>query len=233
MRVIHGHFSPARLTGIPNVCRAVLLRDPLERLQSHFCYNFQYRFNIREDYRFFRRPEFSGRRQFDLECFSQWVLFKKLDNYQTRFLVGDFENPVDGKMLQQAEAVLRDMHIVGTSCALTGFLEQLSCVLDTDPLGLRHVNPSDRRILHLSAAERQAIVDRFLPFDQQLFQKAIELSARTKFSPILRQRPATVPQARTSLDVIFRNRTAPELIRRTRRSLFSNWRLMKTKARSA
>ncbi|HWU56902.1 MAG TPA: hypothetical protein VN175_15430, partial [Rhizomicrobium sp.] len=170
LRVVHGHFAPAKLAGLKNVCRAVLLRDPLERLQSHFCYHFQHRLRFRDDLKFFSQPQFAGERRFGLECFSQWIGLKKFDNYQTRFLVGNFKDPVDAAMQGRAEALLREMDIVGVCEALPAFLRRLSHVLHNRSLNLQHVNSSDRTVLQLAPAERQEIIDRFLRFDQALHQ---------------------------------------------------------------
>lgn len=227
LRLVHGHISPARLSGLRNICRVILLRDPLERLQSHFCYNFQHRLRLGDDFRFFSQSDYAGRRRFDLECFAQWVSEKNFDNYQTRFLVGNFKDPVDEAMLARAEAVLREMDLVGTCNALPTFLSRLSHALHTRPLNMRHVNASDRTVLQLTPAEQAEVAGRFLTFDLALQRTARMLSEGQRApSPILRERVAVSPPV-----LPFRNRTARELLRRTGRGLFFGLRRVKARAR--
>jgi hypothetical protein len=231
LRLVHGHLSPARLSGLRNICRVVLLRDPLERLQSHFCYTFQRRLHFRDDFNFFSQPQYAGKRKFDLECLCQWVLERKFDNYQTRFLAGNFKDPVDEAMLARAEAVLRGMDVVGTCDALPTFLNRLSHVLHIRSLNLRHTNISDRTVLQLAPVEREEVADRFLKFDQALYDTALTLSeGQRALLPIQRERAAALPLSRKVV-FPFRNRTALELLRRTRRRLFVGLRQAKARAR--
>jgi hypothetical protein len=172
----HGHVSPTRLPPRDAFISAAILRDPTERMLSHFCYAYENRFRGHRLSQYFRRPEHLGRPQFGYADMIHWLKEFKWDNVQTRFLSGTFRAPVGEAECARALEALEKLDIVGVTENLDPFFASVGDVLGA-PLRIRVTNTSDRRVLNIDESERRLLCSEFLRFDEIVYRAAQKKAA--------------------------------------------------------
>lgn len=193
--LLHGHASPRLMPDSVPLRRATLLRDPLDRLLSHFCFAFMTRHRGVYQSSYFRQPGLYGRREFYMDDLCNWTTTFGTDNLQVRVMSGQSRvmhgytrAPVTREDIQRAISVLDTMDLVG----ITSELERFACRLGVETCGLpfpaRHDNTSDRNVLIVTESEKLEIRGRFLQADYEVYQHAKEL-AMAEVEP----RPAPLP----------------------------------------
>jgi hypothetical protein len=130
MFFVQAHISPfPGLFDIP-MKRVTILRDPLQRLISHFCYSFERRFYDLPQLEFFKtRENYVRSRKFDCEDLIAWVETFKMDDLQVRFLSGDYGRPLTEESESKALDALRSLDFVATTENLTQLFMVLSALM--------------------------------------------------------------------------------------------------------
>lgn len=203
LRFLYGHISPASVPRSVRVRRAVLLRNPLDRMLSHFCYCYEQRHKTSQDFSFFLERHRRGRKTFDDADLAVWLKRKSADNYLTRFLTGQMEGPLTTRHAAAAVRELETMDIIGFTEGLGDFLSVLADALGTEPMPERHANRSSRTLLSIAESQARAFADKYLALDFEVFSAAKKLANAFQSdmaTPLCRQRldfssSAAVPYA--------------------------------------
>jgi hypothetical protein len=169
---VQGHITPSlELLSIP-MRRVTVLREPFDRLISHFCYCFDRRFYDLAQLDFFRSRKNYSRNILDGEDLIAWIARFNMDDFQVRFLSGEYDRKVTDKCLTRAITTLSSFDCVATTENLAGFFNVVGRLTrrtyDVDRLP--HANKSDRTRLRLSPEDQQHILREFCQKDIKLLQ---------------------------------------------------------------
>ncbi|HUO93075.1 MAG TPA: hypothetical protein VMU22_09145 [Rhizomicrobium sp.] len=181
VRFVHGHLSPVSVPQHIALHRAVTLREPIDRLLSHFCYCFQHRHADSEQFAFFTQAAYVGRTNFFAEDVAVWARTFQADNYVTRFLSGRIEGPLVQRDADEAERQLRGMAFIGFTNSLQNFVVELAGALGVEAPSAQRANSSDRSVVTVSAGDARALADAFLRLDQVVFEAAKNIAASRAF----------------------------------------------------
>ena len=178
-QLFHAHISPARLKPNSAFVSATVLRDPADRLMSHFCYVYENRFNGFRISEYFRRPHLIGRSQFTYADLLAWMREFGWDNYQTRFLSASFHQTLSERTVGSAVGMFESTEIVGLTDNLGPFFEQVGHTLAVR-LQPQIRNASNRNLLAMSEEECRHLRREHLHFDYLLFDAAKEICAKRR-----------------------------------------------------
>lgn len=178
-RLMHGHLSPVNLALDAPVRRATMLRTPLDRLMSHFCYVHLHRHRGIHQANFFLQPDKIGRNQFGAQDLVEWVERFGWDNLQVRVISGKAKGPVDQGDIERCIGVLESMDLVGITSEIDTFVARLGIEICGKPFDARHENSSNRSILTINDEEAREISLRLLQADTILYEHA----KRIAFAP--------------------------------------------------
>ena len=173
---VQGHITPSLdLLSIP-MRRVTVLRQPLERLLSHFCYCFDRRHYDLNQLNFFRSRKNYSSNIFDGEDLIAWVTRFNMDNFQVRFLTAEYNGKITDRSLARAITILSSFDCVATTDRLTVFFKFLGEFVqrDFEVDKLPHTNRSDRSRLRLSREDQEYIAKEFCQKDQELVQVAMD-----------------------------------------------------------
>ena len=176
LRFLYGHISPASIPRSVPVRRAVLLRNPLDRTLSNFCYSYEQRHKNSQDFSFFLEPHRCDRKTFDDRDLAAWLKRNSADNYLTRLLTGQMHGPLTARHAAAAVRELEAMDIVGFTEDMGDFLAVLANALATGPMPERHANRSSRTLLSISERQLRAFADDHLALDFEVFSAAKKLA---------------------------------------------------------
>ena len=190
-RLLHAHVSPTMLPVDDRLYRVVVLRDPLERLISHFSYCSVYRKHNKELLKFFTRPEHLGRQSFGAQVLLDWVAEFRTDNFQVRLLSGNLSSPITEHNVAQAIDNLKTMDIVGVTDELEEFLHRLGVLVLGKPLPLWHENIGHQTQLEFSQGDSQKISATALAADLRLYEAARLIVAEQARRPLVVGTPVT------------------------------------------
>jgi hypothetical protein len=177
---IQGHITPSPdMFSIP-MKRVTVLREPFDRLISHFCYCFDRRFYDLHQLEFFRSRKNYSRGYFDGEDIIEWIAHFRTDDFQVRFLSGEYNEKVTDECLTRAIATLSNFDYVAATDNLEEFLKVLGYFmrrnLSVDKMP--HTNKSDKRGLRISSEERDFISKNYCQKDDKLLQAFMSRKAQ-------------------------------------------------------
>jgi hypothetical protein len=177
---IQGHITPSPdMFSIP-MKRVTVLREPFDRLISHFCYCFDRRFYDLQQLEFFRSRKNYSRHYFDGEDIIEWITHFRTDDFQVRFLSGEYNEKVTDECLTRAIITLSNFDYVATTenlevfLKVLGYLMRRSFNLDKMP----HTNKSDKRGLRISAEEHDFISKNYCQKDDKLLEAFMSRKAQ-------------------------------------------------------
>lgn len=182
-RFLYGHISPTGIAGEVPVRRAILLRDPVERLQSHFCHAFRRQLFDEAQFRFFTKPRYFGRREFGAADLGDWIEHFRADNVITRWLADKKAGNLDNSDINRAEAVLADMDAVGFTDRLDEFLVRLGELIGGAQLSPARENCSDRSVLDVRPADLDGLAARYLAHDMRIVGEARAAALQPRPAP--------------------------------------------------
>jgi Sulfotransferase family len=209
-RFLCGHISPASIPHSVPVRRAVMLRNPLDRLLSNFCYCYEQRHKSAQDFSFFLERDRCDRKTFDNGDLVAWLKRNSADNYLTRLLTGQMDGPLTARHAAAAIRQLEAMDIIGFTEDMEDFLAVLANALATEPMPERHANRSSRTLLSMSESQLRAFADSHLALDFEVFSAAKKLASAfqsDKAAPLDRQRlhfPSTAAMSPAFQDLTMR-----------------------------
>jgi hypothetical protein len=214
VRFIHGHLSPASVPDHIALRRAVTVREPYDRLLSHFCYCFQHRYADPRQFAFFTQPAYIGRTMFFGEDVAIWAKTFQTDNYITRFLTGRIEGVLTERDAVEAEKQMQKMEFVGFTYRLQTLLGELANALSIEAPTAQHANSSDRSVVTVSSGDARALADEFLRVDQVVFEAAKRIAARQPVQHALAHREGSdrrsIGERLSELAFTVRHRSARE-----------------------
>jgi hypothetical protein len=173
---VQGHITPSlELLSIP-MRRVTVLREPCDRLISHFCYCFDRRFYDMAQLDFFRSRKNYSNNILDAEDLIAWIARFNMDDFQVRFLSGEYVGKVTDNSLTRAFTTLSSFDCVATTESLAGFFNVVGRLTRRtyDVERLPHANKSDRTRLKLSLEDQQHILREFCQKDIGLLQLVME-----------------------------------------------------------
>ena len=176
LRFLHAHASPSSLPAEIAVRRTIVLRDPIDRLLSHFCFSYDRRHVTAAQAAFFLHPARLNRKIFGLADIIAWAEYFQADNFLTRYVAGRGEGVVDARDLVAAEQQLRKMDIIGFTHCLGNYLAELGQTISNSDFRIHHINHSNRSIIHLSGEDAQFLTQKLISFDVALYKGICHLT---------------------------------------------------------
>jgi hypothetical protein len=175
--LLSAHIPPERVSPALPLDRVIVLRDPLERLQSHFCFGYAYRYWSGKMAEFFLRSSNANPNRFDKAVLLNWTAEFSMDNLETRMLSGNLFDPITNNDIERAIAALGTMDLVGTTHKFESFLRRLGMRVADTPFPMRHENDSNRDLLVLGRDDEREVIEKFLFADQIVFEAAKRMAA--------------------------------------------------------
>ena len=174
-RFLCGHISPASIPHSVPVRRAVMLRNPLDRLLSNFCYCYEQRHKG-------RRTSVSRTASLRPKNIRQWRSRRVAQAEFSRQLSHALAHRTDGRPPHRAPRCCSSpaagghgYHRVyrGYGRLSRGFGERPS----TEPMPERHTDRSSRTLLSMSESQLRAFADSHLALDFEVFSAAKKLAS--------------------------------------------------------
>ena len=165
---IYSHTVPDLKRWSTHLRFSLLVREPVERMLSHFCFAYQQKLKDEAQFEFFSRPHLRGKSSFDYATLLEWIQEFRLDNFYVRQLVRKHHGHVDAADYAMARDIVRHISFIGTCDALPAFLDQIVGGATRHQIPHLHTNKSDRSVLLISGSQRQELVEKVLAWDLAL-----------------------------------------------------------------
>ena len=190
--LIQGHVSPRALESPPDFIRTTLLRDPVERLLSNFCYLHKIRYQAPENLAFLKRCPRYKEGRFSAADLERWIVHFCQDNYQTRFLAGQWSTEMGPHALEMAQEALGRCELVGTTEDMPGYIVALAEVAGLKIREAIHANSSPRGIIDEDFASLRARLRPYIQADLVLYDHARQQFSRLVEPFQLSRRPPLI-----------------------------------------
>lgn len=150
--------------------RVTVLRQPLQRLISHFCYSFDRRFYDLRQLEFFRGRRNYQAARFDGEDLVAWIERFSMDDFQVRFLAGHYDVPITEDVESRALETLRCLDFVATMENLGELFTVLSAMTgkEFNTAQTPHNNKSNRSFLKVSRNDLEYLEANFCQRDNRI-----------------------------------------------------------------
>jgi len=145
--LIQGHIPPLAFEGSPRLLRTTVLRDPVERLLSNFCYVYKTRYQSPQGLAFLKDCPGYRQGRFTAGDLERWIEYSRQDNYQTRFLSGCRDAELGPDAICAAQEALESCEVVGTTEDMSGYILALAQISGLEIREAIHANISPRDII--------------------------------------------------------------------------------------
>ena len=182
--LFRGHLPPISFETENRLLRTVVMREPLDRMISHFCFVHMLRHDQPLDFAFFRgRPGYRASR-FNEDDIEAWIAARHHDNTQTRFLAQQRGGKLDASALEAAKERLDHCQLVGVTENLGRYMALLAQLAGLDVRIPFRANSAPRDILDIDKDRLRRRLEPYIAFDSQLHEYA-----RDRFERLAAQHP--------------------------------------------
>jgi hypothetical protein len=191
---VQGHLSPREVDSPPAFIRTSLLRDPLERLISNFCFFHKTRYRTPEQLAFLKNCRRYREGWFSGDDIERWIGLFDQDNYQTRFLSGCRAPVLTQNAIKVARDALEGCELVGTTEQMSAYLVALAEIAGLEIRETVHANLSPRGIIDEDPASLRERLGPYVRQDAVLYDYA-----RERFAELAKRLQIPLPAPLESL----------------------------------
>ena len=187
LQFFYAHVPPLPVQTSQDLVRTVVVRDPIDRMISQFCFSYNQRHFFSKDFQFFRRCRSYNEGHFFASDVEKMITEKECDNMQTRFLAWHWGSPVTEETLETAKRALDSCDLVGVTERLGHYLAVLSVMAGLKLDVSVRTNRTSKHILRGAEADlREALV----PY--HTFDIALHKYAQAKFEEVVAKYPDAI-----------------------------------------
>lgn len=183
--VFRAHLTPLIVPTPERFIRTAVLREPVERLLSHFCFMYRKRHTGPRDFAFLKSCPGYAHGQITAQDIVRWVREFGTDNYQTRILADYPAGAITSDIMKRARRALDSCDTVGVSEYLGHYMAILAGISGLKPSYPIVANQSSRKMLVSDPHTLRAALAPHNEWDTELYE-----IASGKFAALCAQHPA-------------------------------------------